>query len=205
MPIMQNIDWTPGIGDPTFLGWMTVLAYFYAALSSFRVVYASHELFPSSARQRQLWLLLGLCLTFLALNKQLDLQTLFKEVMQALAIEQGWYGDRRVVQRAFIVALGVISVLGVALLWLRYRYVLRPHLLALTGFVFLLCFVLMRAASFHHMDYLLREGLWADSALRMNHVLELAGIALVILNAHLLLRLRKDGGKHVGGIRLKKT
>lgn len=188
MTLLQNLDWSPGIGDPTFLGWMTVLAYFYAAFSCARVVRASQGLFSQPARHRQLWLGLALCLTFLAFNKQLDLQTLFTEVMRALSIEQGWYDDRRIMQQIFVVVLGVAGALVVVFLWLRYRSVLRPHLLALTGFAFLVCFVMMRAASFHRMDYFLGAGIWEGSALRMNHVLELAGIVLIIFNAHLLLR-----------------
>lgn len=186
---LNNIDWHPEIGDPTLLGWATVGIYVYAVFCSLRVFRASGRVFEhADSRHAQLWLGLTVCLAFLALNKQLDLQSLMTEVMKQVSIEQGWYQQRRRLQMIFIVALGAIGALVVALLWLRYRSVLRPHLLALTGFTFLLCFILMRAASFHNMDYLLREGIWPGSALRMNHVLELTGITLIIVNAHLLLR-----------------
>jgi hypothetical protein len=60
---------------------------------------------------------------------------------------------------------------------------------ALLGIGFLLTFVLVRAASFHHMDALLGYG-----RVRLNWVLELSGITLVAMSA--LRQGRKRAVKH---------
>jgi hypothetical protein len=58
--------------------------------------------------------------------------------------------------------------------------VLRPlsasRALALSGLIFLLSFVLIRAASFHHVDVLINQ---TALGLRWNWILELSGIGLV--------------------------
>ena len=78
--------WHPGIGDPTPIGWLTVIAYGTAALLCFRCQFKSEPGTP-----KQFWVLLGLVMTVLSINKQLDLQTWFTEVARDMALEQGWY------------------------------------------------------------------------------------------------------------------
>ena len=81
------------------------------------------------------------------------------------------------VQRDFILVLVAASAAaGLGLLWLL-RGTLARTWLALLGFVFLLGFVLVRAVGFHHMDALINARILD---LRMNWVLELAGLALIL-------------------------
>src|SRR3954468_15751872 len=79
-------QWRPGIGDPTLLGWTTVVAYFAAALACGRTAAAK------GGRPTPFWSLLSLLLVFLGFNKQLDLQSVLTEIGRRLAREQGWYG-----------------------------------------------------------------------------------------------------------------
>ena len=60
------------------------------------------------------------------------------------------------------------------MLWTRSAPI--PTRLALIGTTIVLGFVLIRAASFHHVDVLLKIGL---GDFRLNHVLELTGIGFV--------------------------
>ena len=66
--------WKPGIGDPTVYGWLAAAAYALGALLCWR---ASRR---APARERKFWLIAMALLAFLAINKQLDLQTLFAGV-----------------------------------------------------------------------------------------------------------------------------
>ena len=70
--------WAPGIGDPTVVGWVTVVVYAAVAFLclSARNNVAMHE----GRRVRTLWLGLGILLVILGINKQLDLQSLFTQV-----------------------------------------------------------------------------------------------------------------------------
>lgn len=166
--------WRLGIGDPTIMGWLTVAAYLGAA------ILAGNASRTGSTGQRRFWLALAVMLFALGVNKQLDLQTWFTLTAKRIAQAQGWYEQRRFVQFAFIVLIGIGSL---AAAWLGLRVVTRngPKLwLPLTGFCLLLCFVIIRAASFHHVDQFLRFQL---AGVKMNWLFELTGIAMVAAGA----------------------
>lgn len=168
-------QWSPVIGDPSVMGWLTVVAYGVAAVLCFRAARA-----PTGRTVRWFWLILSLLLVALMVNKQLDLQSALTAAGRCLSRMQGWYEDRRVVQLGFILAV-MASGLLVAMISL---WALRRHLgqvgVALIGFILLICFVLIRAAGFHQFDALLRAEILS---VRINWLLELSGIALIALNA----------------------
>ena len=174
--------WRPGIGDPTFMGWLTVAGYFTAALLCWVAGRSDQRAHPQSGypRQPRLWFGLALLLMLLCVNKQLDLQTWFTLTLKSAAQAEGWYEQRRVFQAAFIGALTMLSIVGLAILRIMVRKNLRQTSLAWIGAVFLTCFVLIRAASFHQVDQMigLRVG-----GLKLNWVLELGGITCIGLGA----------------------
>ena len=182
--------WRPGIGDPTVMGWVTVVAYFGAVLLCWReAVAAKHH--PARAK-KFFWSTLAVLLVFLGINKQLDLQTWLTLTGRRLAISQGWYEYRRFVQLIFV---AVIAVGGLFSVWIMSRLVRKyPELrLALVGFVALLVFVIVRAASFHHVDQLIN---FHFAGVKMNWVLELGAIALVSVGAWTAgARAQNDGGE----------
>lgn len=168
--------WSPGLGDNHPVGWLTVLVYLAAGIASARAALAcgreGHQ-----ARERRFWWIAAAILLFLAVNKQLDLQSLLTMVARCHASLAGWYAERRGIQRAFIwlVAGGGVVLLG--LLALLLRGVPGRVWLAVAGLAFVCGFVVVRAASFHHMD-----GLLGRTALgvKVNWLLELPGPLLVL-------------------------
>src|SRR2546423_5657387 len=99
-PIFAFTDgdrWRPGIGDPTFIGWVTVVAYFVAAYFCWR---ASRNGLHGR-KVRWFWTGLTALLVFLGFNKQLDLQTALTFIGKDFAKATGWYENRRVVQVFF--------------------------------------------------------------------------------------------------------
>jgi hypothetical protein len=166
-------DWSPGIGDPTPLGWLTVVAYLAAA--AFTVRAGARD--PRNAGP---WLGIAVFLALLAINKQLDLQSLLTDLARDNALLQGWYDQRRRVQAIFI--FGLLAIAAGAALWLLWLTHGRgPALRVATfGLTFLLVFIVARAASFHHMDEVLRV---TFVAMTLNHFLEIGGIAVVGLAA----------------------
>jgi hypothetical protein len=137
-------------------------------------------------RERLFWGGIGSVLALLAVNKQLDLQTLLTVLGRCHAIVEGWYDTRQAVQRAFIrsVAVGA-AILLLGLSWFL-RDSLRRNFLALCGFAFVLGFVVIRAVGFHDVDQLIGAE-W--KSVRMNWVLELTGLLLILMAA--LPRLRR--------------
>ncbi|MEQ9667510.1 hypothetical protein [Coleofasciculus sp. G2-EDA-02] len=179
--VIINGHWQPGIGDPTFIGWFTVVVYFITALLCL-ICALPHRLVFLQRVNRNLWLwgFFALILVLLGINKQLDLQSWLTTVGKELAISQGWYQQRRMVQVQFIggiviAALILLSVIGRAVYAER-----RTYRLAFLGLMFLSCFIVIRASSFHHIDTLLG---WQLVGLRMNWILEVGGIACIAIAA----------------------
>src|SRR3954447_15172847 len=173
-----NDHWQVGIGDPTVLGWVTVAAYFLATVLCGRASLASRR---NHCRSEALfWFLFTCFLLFLGINKQLDLQTWFTLFGRHLAEEEGWYAERREYQAAFIIFITLLGVAGLSFFWWLARKRVRHYRLALTGGVFLACFIIIRAASFHYVDQMLGLNI---GNLTVNSILELGGIACVAFAA----------------------
>lgn len=186
--VMQR--WSPQIGDPGATGWLTVAAY---ALCAILAVAVWRQL--KGQRGRVFWAVLALLMTGLAVNKQLDLQSALTAAGKCLARAQGWYDQRRIVQALFIAtvaggALALAASLAVSL-WGRLRY----NLLAATGLILVLCYVVVRAASFHHFDRLIGARHFGMSG---NFLFENAGLALIAINA-LWLLWRRSRPRQVAG------
>lgn len=182
--------WHPGIGDPTLMGWFTVAAYLAAAYLAYRAWDASkegaeklREVAPREAENQRLltffWMAVAGLLLALGINKQLDLQSFFTEVMRDLSKSQGWYENRRTFQKLFILVMGAGAAGGTLAIAYFMRRILLRVWRAVLGVGFLLAFVVVRAASFHHVDRLLGSG-----AIRVNWVLELTGIGIIALAAY---------------------
>jgi hypothetical protein len=161
-------DWRPGIGDPTIVGWLTAVAYVLAAVTCARAARRGGD--------RGFWWLLAGLLLALGVNKQLDLQTWLTVTGRQLAHHQGGYDRRGTIQVAFIAAVAAAAMIGLGLLARLARGLGLSGRLALTGMAFLAAFVLIRAASFHHVDRFLGLRL---AGLRWNWIIELSAIALV--------------------------
>ncbi len=171
--LFGEVRWRPEIGDPTVDGWLIVVAYVLAAALCFRR--------SRTDPARWVWLGLATLLLLLAINKQLDLQTLLTDLGRELARYQGWYARRREVQRVFVLVIGAATVLATLFgAWFALRSSAGSLRLALIGVGLLGVFIVIRAASFHHLDPFLGRGLpgrW------MTWVLEPSGIALVCVAA----------------------
>lgn len=186
--VVEDGHWRVGIGDPTTTGWVTVAAYATGAiLCGLAAAKAARrrEAGASTAQHALFWTVLAGLLILLGINKQLDLQTWFWLEGRQLAREEGWYASRQIVQIAFILLLAAGGAALVAFFWRLVRNAARQHLLALGGIVFVTTFVLIRAASFHHIDTMLG---WHAVNLNINALLELPGILCVSASAAHALR-----------------
>jgi hypothetical protein len=171
----MQFDWSPRIGDPTVGGWLTVILYVLASVSCWR---AARKVGTRDIQERRGWQFISVLFLALGVNKQLDLQSALTEAGRVVANIQGWYAQRALVQLAFIVVVAIIcTIAGIALvIWARRARL--PARLALIGTILVLCFVLVRAASFHHVDrFISTEFL----GLRWNWILEMGGIAVVLV------------------------
>lgn len=166
--------WSPQLGDPSVMGWVTVASYFAAC------ILAGMVCVKENGRQRAFWLTLALLLAALAVNKQLDLQSALTATGRCISKAQGWYADRRPVQVGFILIIIVMSILAaMVLVWAMCHHLLQIWV-AILGVTFLLTFVAVRAAGFHDFDKFI--GFEVGIA-RMNWLFEIGGISLIATNA----------------------
>ncbi len=174
--------WSPGIGDPTVGGWLTVILYAGVAWASLLVVkHEKQRLIVMTKHEPLIWRLLMAGLILLGINKQLDLQSAFTEFARTLAIEQGWYEQRRQYQEAFIAAVPIIGLTALAAMLLLVWGAPSATLWACGGAAGLVIFVAIRAASFHHVDELLG---WRLAGLPLNWVLEMGSLIVIGWSAH---------------------
>ncbi len=84
-------------------------------------------------------------------------------------------------QVVFIAGVAAACVIATIILLTWARRAPPPTWLALIGVSLVLGFVLIRAASFHHVDRLIRSTVLG---LRWNWILEMGGIAVVLVASH---------------------
>jgi len=127
--------------------------------------------------ERRVWFVLSLLFLCLGLNKQLDLQSALTEIGRVLASHQHWYRQRQTVQVTFIIGVAAagISALLILLFWVRRSPL--ATLLAVAGTAMVIAYVLVRAASFHHIDRFIGQTVLG---FRWNWIIEMSGIGVVI-------------------------
>jgi hypothetical protein len=138
---MHQFNWSPGIGDPSLGGWVTVVLYFFAVWSAWKTAN-----FVNTSSDGHLWRAISMLFIALGINKQLDLQTALTEFGRVVADHQGWYNERQIVQVWFIMGVAAACILIICVLLTFARKSPAPTWLALVGTTTILAFVLIRAA-----------------------------------------------------------
>ena len=192
--MLSRVDWRPGIGDPTFMGWFTVVCYFATAYLCARAAGSvqSGEVPGSRRGSRAFWVILTGMFLVLGVNKQLDLQTLLTQVGRELAIVQGWYGERQHFQRQFVICTAILGVAALVFFGVLIRRTIVRQGSALIGAILVVCFVVIRASSLHDVDHALGGRI---GHMRTYWILELTGIVCAGIGAIINIRReKKDGG-----------
>lgn len=183
--LMRAVEITPfvvKVGDPTFIGWAIVICYFFAMSLSIGCL-VRYVRCASCENQWQnifLWLVCTIVLLGLGVNKQLDIQSWITLVGRNLAKMEGWYDSRRGVQYSFILWLTFLSFICLSLFLYSTRKAVSGNVGTVVGLVLLFVFVIIRATSFHHVDLFLHADI---AGMKLNWVLELAGIGFLLLSA----------------------
>ena len=129
-------------------------------------------------KEQRIWATISILFLCLGINKQLDLQSALTEIGRVLAYDEGWYDQRQSVQLVFIILVAIVCVCAIATLLIWTRQSPFPTWLALFGTTVVIGFVLIRAASFHHIDRFIGKTVLGA---RWNWILEIGGISAVLL------------------------
>lgn len=160
--------------DRDVFAWVVVISYFAGAGAA---LWAASS---AESRERCFWLATGILLILLGLNKELDLQNLLTQAVRTAVRHFGLYEQRRLMQGMFLLLLTVAGLLAAFVLGTWLRWLSTTAKAAAAGIVLLLAFVVMRAASFHHIDHWVTIDI---AGLRSGWWLELAGISVIGVSA----------------------
>lgn len=174
---MNTVPYHWASHDAGTLPWVAVAGYLIGAL-----LCGWQTTRSKAGAERAFWILATIAMLALGLNKQLDLQTQLTAIGRRWAREGGWYGQRREIQAVAIVTGGLVGAAALAGLFWLVRGLRLGVWVALLGLALLGGFVMVRAASFHHIDVFMRTPV---AGLKLHTVLELAGILVVIIGAAL--------------------
>ena len=188
--IISSVPFELKAGDPSLIGWLTVAVYLFASLLCLRCAASTRQIFPDrhSRLHASIWYSLAALLLFLGINKQLDLQSWFTAVVKAVAWEQGWYAFGQRAQVYFLVGFGLVGLTAVAIVGWLVRDHWRRYGLILLGFLIILRFFVVRIGTFYGIA--LPELSRYTGGVRINWLLELAGVAVIALSALSNLRYR---------------
>jgi hypothetical protein len=184
-------------GDPIVLvGRLTVVLYLVTSVSCWILVRKPALADARRSRERRAWRAISILFLLLGINRQLDLLTTLTQAARILAGSEGWYEQRQPFQLGFIGLVAVICfIAGIAvLIWARDAPICTW--LATIGTTLVSGYVLIRAASFHYVDRFIGQTVFG---FRWNWILEISGIALVLLTSQwrqVQLRNRDRGSFH---------
>ena len=194
--IVEDGRWHPGISDPTPMGVIIFVCYFAGAAVCLARAWRCLQTPALRRGPFRFWLFCGIALFLFGANKQLDLHQLITQFGRDWARADGWYENRREIQSNFVKCLAAAAAVALlAMIWALRGMPFRYYI-ALAGLVFLGLYVLVRAASFHHVDHFLGLG---TEGFRLAWLVELAGIAITTAAALLPERAVKIGGNSAIG------
>jgi hypothetical protein len=177
---VTDFNWSAWIGDPTVAGWLTTVLYLVSSVSCWILARKLGLAAVRRSRERRAWQSISGLFLFLGINKQLDLQTAVMEAGRLLAHYQGWYEQRQLAQLAFIALIAVMCLISAITLLIWVWDAPISTWLALIGTTLVIGYVLIRAASFQHVNRFIFIGRKIFD-FRWNWILEMGGIVLVLL------------------------
>ena len=179
----ENGRWAPGIGDPTVIGWITVIVYFIVAVICLKAAFTTIQNNKQTTEKsiKTFWIFLTLFLVALGINKQFDFQSLLTQIGRDISVEQGWYKHRRIVQMYFVSMIGTIGIIALTFLIKTYHNTYSSIKITLAGCITLFVFIVIRASSFHHIELLIDMKLFG---IKVNWLLELGSLVIIGIGAY---------------------
>lgn len=174
-----------GFGDRDLYGYVMTVVHLVAATLAVLVTIKGPFRSRAPRTERWLWGIGATVLVALAINKQLDLQSMLVEAARCVARGEGWYENRREYQTEVILGLVIAAAIVVPTMIFLVRKAVVGNLAFVLSMSALVAFVLIRAISFHHLDVVFGTDVLS---FRLHRVIEVAALLTVILVAGLRLR-----------------
>ena len=169
-------------GHLTPLGWAMLTLYMGAALFAFRAAAASNS--RNSVAMGRVWICLGVILSALGLNKELDLQTLLIEFGRHVAHSEHLFAYRLKLYLVFFLGFMLAIIVLLTVVMLRFSSDIgifaRQFPLAISGCGLICAYIVIRAALIDNVDLILGVGL---KQIPFLWLLEAGGLLLIMVQA----------------------
>lgn len=128
----HSFRWSFTVGDPTFMGWFITLVYLFLAICTLPIVLKISSIKNSSRSSYQkweyfFWYGVTVFLLFLGVNKQLDLQVLFADIIRLLLKESNLYEIRRFIQLILLFGGALLGIIFMTTLAKRYTLLIYKN------------------------------------------------------------------------------
>ncbi|MCX7726257.1 MAG: hypothetical protein N2053_05360, partial [Chitinispirillaceae bacterium] len=133
----------------------------------------------TDTEKRILWICLGIFLTFMGINKQLDLQLLLAILGRYIGEKYGFLGVRRTLQSYFAITLFLLVLAITGIIIYRIRKILKNSLIELIGITFIITFFLIQTASMTHLKIVIK---FEEINIPHIHALELLGVIIILFS-----------------------
>lgn len=171
--------WSEFWGDPLFSGTLMMVTYTSAALLTARRARRLRGM------ERAVWSVAAVLLVFQIFNTPLDLHGLLWATGRCLSHIQGWHAERYAYQRQLLIVVAIALCIIVLALLLVLRRDLTANGLLVIGLSLSLGMTITKGINYHHLEAFYQRPL---GPLRIPDVIELTGIACVLLAASLKFR-----------------
>jgi hypothetical protein len=187
--VISEVRWRPGISDPYPLAWATVVAYLVAAWGCGLCAYRAKQIFGNRNvnLHRAIWSFMCAVLFFLGINKQLDFQMLFTQVIKILARRWDIYEFGKRSQKYFLLGLAIVSVGGLTWIAWRIRHAWRQYIVLIAGALFIVRFIIVRVGTFYGVRLPQLSSL--TGGFKFNWLAEISGALLIAAGAFLNVKL----------------
>lgn len=162
------------------MGWVTVALYLITSWQCLSVSRLLARMSDAPNAERSTWALFGIAFVALGLNKQLDLQAALTDIGRIVVTRVGLMAHKGTLQVAFITLVVSICCATIFALSRTLRCAHPAARVASLGATLVVAFVAIRAASFHHIDEFIGSTVLM---VRWNWILEIGGIALVLIGS----------------------
>jgi hypothetical protein len=163
--------------DPTITGWLICFGAFAASGLSVRAAMRQRAHPRTGVR---FWLAMAAITLFIGLNKELDLQTTMIDLARWISKYQGWYEQRDLVQRGFLIVFALAMLVAGIWLMVRAWFGTWAARIGLVSVGMLFAFVLIRAVQIGRQEDVLPSAL---NTRVLTTSLEVAGVAGVMISA----------------------
>ncbi|MEM7227981.1 MAG: hypothetical protein AAF432_04115 [Planctomycetota bacterium] len=166
--------WSPAIGDPTATGWTSVVLYYVIALIS--ILHIRSHRSQRVPHGRFAWFALGVLFIALGANKQFDLLSAGTAFVRTQLRFYETYQHRNTFGPWLVVGMLTVMTTAFAIAAMKMRVASGLQRVSMGLACIITAFVLLRSASLHDIDQMLRA---TAAGVRWNTIIEL-GLLLII-------------------------